>query len=125
MIVLRVILMHICRIYIPSWETENDILPIFHLVVSLYTLLLTDSNDCSDTRVCRDFRCEDPCIGACGVDAECVARRHIPVCQCPAGFTGDPFSRCRRITPGMLFVHFFLISFFFILSAFLFFEQKL
>jgi len=54
---------------------------------------LSDS-DCGFSRTCRNFECKNPCDGACGVNANCEQRNHGAVCQCPRGFTGDPFTQC-------------------------------
>ncbi|CAG0904040.1 unnamed protein product, partial [Darwinula stevensoni] len=61
-----------------------------------------ETHDCSDDRVCKDFHCTDPCPGTCGTGAQCIVRRHVPACTCPAGHTGDPFERCRRLGPEEL-----------------------
>lgn len=29
------------------------------------------------------------------------ARNHVAACSCPAGYTGDPFTYCRRADPGI------------------------
>ncbi|KAL1124694.1 hypothetical protein AAG570_001318, partial [Ranatra chinensis] len=53
--------------------------------------------DCPDDRpACSAGKCIDPCIGVCGVGADCrVKLRTTPVCSCPRDMTGDPFVRCR------------------------------
>ncbi|CAL8079227.1 unnamed protein product [Orchesella dallaii] len=53
----------------------------------------TDS-ECSNNRICSNFRCEDPCRNSCGVNARCEARNHGAVCSCPPGYRGDPFTQC-------------------------------
>lgn len=40
-------------------------------------------------------KCQDPCPGTCGQNARCEVINHIPICSCPEGFTGNPFSHCR------------------------------
>ncbi|CAH0767615.1 unnamed protein product [Bemisia tabaci] len=60
------------------------------------------SEDCPHSKVCRDYRCVDPCVGQCGNNADCNVRNHIPVCSCPAQYTGDPLISCRRIDPQEL-----------------------
>ena len=50
--------------------------------------------DCRVDQACIGQKCRDPCPGSCGVGAECVVRNHNPVCSCPRGFTGDPFTQC-------------------------------
>ncbi|KAG8236382.1 hypothetical protein J437_LFUL016660 [Ladona fulva] len=59
-----------------------------------------DSSHCPSTRACINSKCADPCVGVCGINAECEVRNHSPVCKCPKGMTGHPFDRCRPITEG-------------------------
>jgi len=40
---------------------------------------------------------DDPCNpDPCGAGAECIRNGRQAVCQCPAGFKGDPYSFCKR-----------------------------
>jgi hypothetical protein len=57
------------------------------------------SSECSSNRACNKFKCTDPCAGTCGLNARCEVINHNPICSCPIGHTGDPFSRCYR-EPG-------------------------
>lgn len=43
---------------------------------------------------CVRQRCIDPCPGSCGIGAQCSVINHLPICTCPSGFTGDPFTSC-------------------------------
>lgn len=52
--------------------------------------------ECSDNRACINYSCVDPCIGQCGSNAICEARRHLAVCKCPQGFAGDALVSCRQ-----------------------------
>lgn len=52
------------------------------------------SSECSQDKACINLRCEDPCQGACGLDARCKVTNHNPICTCPEYYTGDPFTRC-------------------------------
>lgn len=52
------------------------------------------SSDCQLTRACINQKCRDPCLGSCGLNAECSVINHNPVCRCPPSMTGDPFSGC-------------------------------
>ncbi|CAH0548908.1 unnamed protein product [Brassicogethes aeneus] len=61
-----------------------------------------DNSECRGHQTCRNGVCINPCDGICGTNANCDARNHVPVCSCPAGYTGDPFSRCRRFDPEEL-----------------------
>lgn len=55
------------------------------------------NTDCAPTLACVAFKCVDPCPGICGSFAECRVNNHVPTCNCPAGFTGDPFFQCREV----------------------------
>lgn len=55
----------------------------------------TTNADCSRDRACLRSKCVNPCIGICGQSALCEVVNHIPICSCPSGYTGDPFSNCR------------------------------
>lgn len=35
----------------------------------------------------------------CGTNAICSVVNHSPICQCPPGYTGSPFSACHEIIP--------------------------
>ncbi|XP_050512495.1 neurogenic locus notch homolog protein 3 isoform X1 [Diabrotica virgifera virgifera] len=61
-----------------------------------------DDGECRGQLACRGGKCIDPCVGTCGVNANCEARRGVPVCTCPAGYTGDPITSCRRFNPEEL-----------------------
>lgn len=52
------------------------------------------STECPAERACIQQRCQDPCPGTCGTNAECFVRNHSPICRCLNGFTGDAFTRC-------------------------------
>ena len=56
--------------------------------------------DCPSTKTCINHHCVDPCPGACGIDAECKAQDHRPVCFCPYGLSGDPYLRCVKSKPS-------------------------
>ena len=45
-------------------------------------------------------KCRDPCPGSCGNLARCEVNNHVPICTCPEGYTGDPFSNCFPQPPG-------------------------
>ncbi|KAJ4432717.1 hypothetical protein ANN_21354 [Periplaneta americana] len=57
------------------------------------------NSECQSNRACIRERCQDPCPGSCGAGAQCVVINHTPVCTCPEGFTGDPFSNCFPSPP--------------------------
>lgn len=52
------------------------------------------NSECPQNRACYKHKCTDPCPGTCGVEANCRVINHNPLCSCPQGTTGDPFSRC-------------------------------
>ncbi|CAG7724295.1 unnamed protein product [Allacma fusca] len=53
------------------------------------------NGDCSSSRMCVNFHCVDPCIGVCGLNAECALdRNRVPKCVCPAGYMGTPKIQC-------------------------------
>ena len=53
------------------------------------------SSECSANLACIRNSCANPCVGACGVGANCEVVNHNPICSCPRGYTGDPFTQCR------------------------------
>lgn len=57
------------------------------------------SSECPPNKACHKFKCANPCAGTCGVGARCEVINHNPICSCPAGLTGDPFSRCYELPP--------------------------
>lgn len=52
------------------------------------------SAECSMDKACKNQKCIDPCLGTCGYNAHCKVIMHNPICSCPSGYIGDPFSRC-------------------------------
>ncbi|CAG9854642.1 unnamed protein product [Phyllotreta striolata] len=54
----------------------------------------TEDSHCPDHQGCIDLKCQTPCINKCGVNANCDVRRHIAVCTCPAGYSGDAIIQC-------------------------------
>lgn len=54
------------------------------------------SAECSLVKACSGQRCIDPCVGNCGFAANCQVVNHNPICSCPAGHTGDPFTKCLK-----------------------------
>lgn len=53
------------------------------------------NQDCPSNRACIRNKCEDPCVGACGFNAQCTSFDHKPVCNCMERFEGDPYSGCN------------------------------
>lgn len=68
------------------------------------------SSDCSNTLACISERCRDPCLGACGISAECHVFNHNPICTCANNFVGNPFTVCRPPPPAPLSMYSILIE---------------
>lgn len=65
----------------------------------------TDRPECESNDECPDHRycnletktCEDPCVDKrCGINALCNATNHQAICQCIAGYTGEPEIQCNH-----------------------------
>lgn len=54
----------------------------------------TSNTDCDTNKACINKKCRDPCLGSCGVNAQCRVVSHTPMCSCQNGYTGDPFQYC-------------------------------
>lgn len=50
--------------------------------------------DCPSNRACINQHCEDPCLGACGFNAQCSVLNHRPICTCLENHEGDPYAGC-------------------------------
>lgn len=59
-----------------------------------------DNSECGSHLVCQQGRCVNPCTDMCGINAQCEVHLHVPVCSCPAGYTGRPTEHCRRFDPS-------------------------
>ena len=53
------------------------------------------NSDCEANKACIQLKCQDPCLGACGINALCQVINHLPICTCTKGYTGDPFRHCK------------------------------
>ena len=53
--------------------------------------------ECPSNLACINEKCQDPCVGSCGINSICTVIKHNPVCSCKNGYTGDPFSSCTEI----------------------------
>lgn len=53
------------------------------------------NSDCAHTKACINNKCKDPCVGACGINAQCQVYNHQPSCSCLYGYTGDPLTSCH------------------------------
>lgn len=54
----------------------------------------TVNSDCASNLACINMKCKNPCVGSCGLNAECSVTSHVPLCTCRQGFKGDPFTGC-------------------------------
>lgn len=55
----------------------------------------TSDSQCASIHSCINEKCRDPCAGSCGYNAICSVVNHRPMCRCPDGYSGDPFSGCQ------------------------------
>jgi hypothetical protein len=53
------------------------------------------NSECSSNLACINQKCTNPCVGVCGINAECKVVSHTPMCICLIGYYGDPFSQCN------------------------------
>lgn len=67
------------------------------------------SPECPLNTACINQKCRDPCPGTCGFGAKCEVINHSPICSCPKGFTGDPFTRCSALPRKICFFLFVVI----------------
>jgi hypothetical protein len=54
------------------------------------------NSDCTLGKACINYKCADPCNGACGQNAKCEVINHTPMCTCPPGTEGNPFIACEQ-----------------------------
>lgn len=52
------------------------------------------NSECSNHLACINKKCQDPCVGSCGANANCHVVSHTPMCSCINDYTGDPFTQC-------------------------------
>lgn len=60
------------------------------------------NSECDLNKACVRQKCEDPCPNTCGLRAHCTVRNHNPICACPPGYTGDPFTQCSLIRNDLI-----------------------
>lgn len=53
-------------------------------------------SECSNDKACINQKCQDPCIGVCGQNAECRVQQHRPFCVCREGYTGNAQFVCTQ-----------------------------
>ena len=68
----------------------------FTILVAPLEVGCSSDDECAFTQACRNRACINPCAleNPCSSSAECTVSNHRPVCKCPAGFTGDPYTKC-------------------------------
>lgn len=57
----------------------------------------TINEDCASNLACIKQKCNDPCKGSCGINANCHVMKHVAVCTCNEGFTGNAFTQCTVV----------------------------
>lgn len=57
----------------------------------------SSNSECPTNKACINQKCNDPCISACGQNANCKVISHSPLCFCDVGYEGDAFSNCRPV----------------------------
>lgn len=62
------------------------------------------NSDCDKNEACSNQKCNNPCLGACGVSAICEVINHYPFCKCPPRYTGNPSTRCSLIRKFQIFI---------------------
>lgn len=55
------------------------------------------NSDCPKQKTCLRNKCQDPCPGTCGQNAECTVINHIPTCACISEYQGNAFVLCTPI----------------------------
>jgi hypothetical protein len=55
------------------------------------------NSDCEKTKSCVNTKCVNPCLGVCGMNAECRVQSHSPYCTCFPGHEGDARQICRKV----------------------------
>lgn len=56
------------------------------------------NSECPTNLACINFKCKSPCLGLCGINAECTVIHHRGICQCALQYTGDPFTQCVAVS---------------------------
>ncbi len=67
------------------------------------------NSECAPNLACIKQKCQDPCIGVCGINAVCNAVGHQAICSCPPGYSGYPFESCNKI-PGTILGYMYLAN---------------
>lgn len=62
------------------------------------------NSDCPPNKACQQQKCFDPCPSTCGKNSYCQVINHVPTCNCPAEYTGDPYRLCSKIAERKLYL---------------------
>ena len=62
------------------------------------------NEECEFDKACVHNKCIDPCIGICGLNAECSIFNHLPACSCPSGTSGNAFISCNPYKGIWIFI---------------------
>lgn len=72
------------------------------------------SEECKNNEKCFKGVCTDACrVEPCGVNAQCIGKKHQAVCSCPPGYIGSPYFECSSCKFHFSFSSPFWICFFF------------
>ena len=69
------------------------------------------NTDCPNSRACIRRKCQDPCVGTCGIGAVCSVSNHVPVCSCPYPTVGNAFTICRPGDGNDAYNYYLLLNF--------------
>lgn len=58
------------------------------------------NSDCAFDKACINNKCQNPCTGVCGQNAECKTYNHLPMCSCPPKTSGNAFISCSPVQGG-------------------------
>lgn len=61
------------------------------------------NTECASNQACINMKCQNPCLGSCGINSDCTIINHTPICSCMSGYTGDPFRICEKVQ-GRIFL---------------------
>lgn len=72
----------------------------------------TINSECPSNQACINEKCQDPCLGACGLNAQCTVFNHVAQCSCVERYNGDPFTQCVPMTleEGICYYFYFYYS---------------
>lgn len=68
----------------------------------------TINPECPAHLACIQQKCRDPCVGLCGVNAQCSVVNHHAICTCVADYFGNAFSVCEPVLKGKSTYNFYI-----------------